>query len=375
MPTAKAMIELHRTKSSFVFAMLLSAAAATLPGCANFDLRKNIPWGEGADGKLEKPMQVAAFWTSAVQNIPDRQGLRGFGGRLYFYGKNPNKPAKVKGALVVYAFDETNRDPNNIVPDKKYVFTAEQLKAKYSKSELGHSYSVWLPWDEVGGQQRDVTLIARFTNDTGEMVSSEPQMARLPGTQPTQGMPTPALAAAAPNGAAGSLAQQFAIQQAAQKQQETLASGATLTPGVVQAGGAMPPGTQSVMTTSANSATGTYGPEPVKRMTTTTIPLSQSLQRSRAAQGLNRSEIQGLPVVDTNSGGWQPLLRPATAPAAAASTLPAQANQSAPVAPPGLAGATSAPPIRSEFEPPRVLGAPIARLESDRNQWPPRRAE
>ena len=56
-----------------------------------------------------------------------------------------------RGTLVVYAFDETNRDANNARPDRKYVFTPEQLPLHYSKSKVGHSYSVWLPWDEVGG--------------------------------------------------------------------------------------------------------------------------------------------------------------------------------------------------------------------------------
>ena len=54
---------------------------------------------------------------------------------------------KGRGSLVVYAFDETDRDPANMKPDRKFVFTQEQFEKHYSKSTLGHSYSVWLPWD------------------------------------------------------------------------------------------------------------------------------------------------------------------------------------------------------------------------------------
>src|SRR4051812_5019575 len=204
------MIATHRTRLNYLRTLLSIAAITALAGCADLDLRRNIPWGEGQDGKPEKPMQVVAFWSNAVQNRPDQAGLRGFGARIYFYGKNPNKPVKVNGSLVVYAFDETNRDPNNVVPDKKYVFTADQLKAKYSKSDLGHSYSVWLPWDEVNGQQRDISLVARFTNENGEMVSSDSTMVRLPGFY---------VAADPKTGKTGSLAEQFAVQQASLKQQ------------------------------------------------------------------------------------------------------------------------------------------------------------
>jgi hypothetical protein len=135
-------------------------------------------------------MQVVAFWTDAVQNQADKpKSTRGFGGRLYFYGKDPNKPVKVKGNLVVYAFDETNRDPKNVIPDKKYVFTPEQFQRKYSKSTLGDSYSVWLPWDEVGGPQRQVSLVARFTSEKGEMITSDEAHQLLPGTAPDKKAP------------------------------------------------------------------------------------------------------------------------------------------------------------------------------------------
>lgn len=150
-------------------------------GCAGFDLKKRIPWGEGKNGEFQPPLKVATFWTEAIMNRPDAPGLRGFGGRLLFYGKDPNKPIKVKGSLVVYAFDETNRDPTNVVPDRKYVFTAEQLELHYSKNDLGHSYSVWLPWDEVNGPSKEISLIARFSPEKGGLILSEQTKHRLPG--------------------------------------------------------------------------------------------------------------------------------------------------------------------------------------------------
>ena len=165
-------------------ASLCIALAAFGNGCSSLDMSKGIPWGEGKDGKFDVPMQVAAFWTDAVQSQTDKPGSRGFGGRLYFYSKDPNKPVKVKGSLVVYAFDETNRDPKNVVPDKKFVFLPDQFEKKYSKSDVGPSYSIWLPWDEVGGQQKQISLIARFTDNKGVMIASDPSKVVLPGSAP-----------------------------------------------------------------------------------------------------------------------------------------------------------------------------------------------
>ena len=64
---------------------------------------------------------------------------------------------------------------------RKYVFTADQLPDHYSKSALGHSYSVWLPWDEVGGPQRQIGLVARFEGRKGGVVMSDMSRQTLPG--------------------------------------------------------------------------------------------------------------------------------------------------------------------------------------------------
>jgi hypothetical protein len=186
------------------------AATVALAGCASsFDLRKSIPWAS-SDEKIHEPLKVSAFWSNEVENRADLDhGIRGFGGRLYFYGKDPDKAVKVKGSLVIYAFDETNRDPKNMVPDKKYVFPAQALEKLYSKSQMGHSYSVWLPWDAVGGPQHEITLVARFMSEKGAMASSEPSKQLLPGDG---AMPTASLAAAA--GTATNFVQQASYQAA-----------------------------------------------------------------------------------------------------------------------------------------------------------------
>ena len=100
---------------------------------------------------------------------------------MFYEGKN-EEPIKVDGTLVVYAFDETNRDANNARPDRKYVFTPQQLPLHYSKSKVGHSYSVWMPWDEVGGVQKEITLIVRFQpKEEAPVAISDPCRQLLPG--------------------------------------------------------------------------------------------------------------------------------------------------------------------------------------------------
>ena len=113
---------------------------------------------------------------------------------MFYEGKN-EEPIKVEGTLVVYAFDETNRDANNARPDRKYVITPQQLPLHYSKSKVGHSYSVWVPWDEVdGGMQKEITLIVRFQPKEKEApaVVSDPCRQLLPGRVETARAQVPA---------------------------------------------------------------------------------------------------------------------------------------------------------------------------------------
>ena len=139
----------------------------------HFDLRKRIPW-ESLTEKSEQPYKIVAVWTDTVLHQADKRPERGFGGRLYFYGKDGQQPLKVEGRLVVYAFVETGRDPANPKPDRKYVFPPDQVERLFSESELGPSYSVWLPWDGAGGPQLEISLAARFEPKKGALVTCAP---------------------------------------------------------------------------------------------------------------------------------------------------------------------------------------------------------
>ncbi len=160
-----------------VLALLWVAA-----GCSQLDLRKGIPWADATED-AQQPVRVVAVWTDTVMSRAGALPTRGFGGRLMFFADKQDKPIKVQGTLVVYAFDESRGDNQKHVPDRRYVFRAEELDNHYSKSKLGHSYSVWLPWDTVGGPQREITLLVRFVGTSGGVLVGEPSTHLLPGPE------------------------------------------------------------------------------------------------------------------------------------------------------------------------------------------------
>ena len=399
--------------SSSLTAMALVFAAA---GCSQFDLKNNIPWGVGSDGKFESPMQVVPFWTTGVQTQDDK-GLRGFGARIYFYGKNPNKPVKVKGMLVIYAYDEQGHDPKNPTPDRKYVFTPEQFKAKFSKTELGPSYSIWIPWDEVGGPTKQISLIARFTSERGEMVGSDETKVLLPGATAESSSPTSStMAAQQPipmTPSLSALAKQFAVQPPSIVKTP---DGMAATGGVANGTAAVGTVASGVVLASATSpipqgtlvSEGSVGPGPdgfgavqVRRMTTTTIPVAagpqarmiqanpvstvnatevpqSSLRASMLASGAVPSAALANMRQQAASGAAVPNVPGAMGLNSAQNTYAGGATGNSPVAPNQVppqysqgfrqaSGATTLSEVRSELETHRVLGGPNARLENVRD--------
>ncbi len=152
-------------------------------GCSSLTTTKTDakpwPWSQPeAEPKL--PARILAIWTDAVHHQSGQKAQRGFGGRIIFYAEADGDPIRVDGKLMIYVFpDEPGTD--NAVPDRMFVFRADELQRHYSKSSLGDSYSVWLPWDAVGGPSRQLTLIARFDGTNGGTVMSDPAKKMLPG--------------------------------------------------------------------------------------------------------------------------------------------------------------------------------------------------
>ncbi|MEZ6117988.1 MAG: hypothetical protein R3C28_15655 [Pirellulaceae bacterium] len=159
---------------------VLLVVTAACAGCAQWKISDaKFPWKK--DAQLVRPTRIVPMWTDTILYESGKPGVRGFGARIYFYPDEGTDPVEVDGSLVVYAFDGDNYDAHMPVPEKKFVFTAEQFAEHHSVTKVGHSYSVWLPWDEVGGEARQITLITRFHGADGTVVVSEPNRKLLPG--------------------------------------------------------------------------------------------------------------------------------------------------------------------------------------------------
>lgn len=161
--------------------ILLILSCCCMVGCQFAPKKLPDSWKWGEDDKPALPDRILAVWTDTVLHQPNQPGVRGFGGRVFFYLKDQTDPIEVDGKLAVYVFDAEDADPMNQKPLRKYVFTADQFTSHMSKTSIGPSYSVWLPWGEVGGPQMKLSIIARFEGVDGGTTISDPTIKLLPG--------------------------------------------------------------------------------------------------------------------------------------------------------------------------------------------------
>jgi len=179
-------------KSSFGF----SIACLTLAcGCSTLDVSKAKSFWPARQEKPQQPSSVVAIWSEGVAHQAGAPAIRGFAGRVIFYDAEGTKPVKVDGTLTVYAFDEGGRDRSDTRPDRKYIFTPEQLEKHYDPVKVGPAYAIWIPCDRADGFRKETSLIVRFTPCKGSLVVGE--MAKLvlngppPPTVAGPAQPTP----------------------------------------------------------------------------------------------------------------------------------------------------------------------------------------
>ncbi len=179
--------------------LCLSCLLSTL-GCQFAPKKSIVDWPWMKTDTKSVPDRILPVWTDSVLHQPSQPGVRGFGGRVYFYGKENTEPIEVDGNFAVYVFDAEDNFSTTQKPLRKFVFTADQFKSHMSKTSMGPSYSVWIPWGEVGGPPRKLSLISRFEGREGGTTISDPTIKLLPGIPTNKEASISQTAATAPNG-------------------------------------------------------------------------------------------------------------------------------------------------------------------------------
>jgi hypothetical protein len=170
--------------------LLLAALVAALPtlGCASFTgdtkgKKKDSSWSFFKKKEYQTPQSINATWTHDIFTAEEKPPTRGFGGRIYFYNER-SQAIPVDGELTVYGFYDTHRNHDGMSiesADKRFRFTPEQFTTHFSESQLGASYSIWIPWDPAPGYKKKIMLIPTFKTKEGRVIRGNAATLLLPG--------------------------------------------------------------------------------------------------------------------------------------------------------------------------------------------------
>ncbi|MEZ6137511.1 MAG: hypothetical protein R3C53_21695 [Pirellulaceae bacterium] len=171
--------------SSCLLVLIACSGCSTWSKSTRQDKGKDDGWSISKLWKKEygRPQSIVAIWSPDVLVVPGRPATRGFGGRIYFYNER-SQAIPVDGDLMVHGYLQQPKQGMSpqVAADKTFGFTAEQLTTHFSPSDLGASYSVWIPWDVDGGPRQEISLIPTFKGQDGTVVQGAPAKVNLPGT-------------------------------------------------------------------------------------------------------------------------------------------------------------------------------------------------
>jgi hypothetical protein len=134
------------------------------------------------------PQSMNVTWAHDIISVPGKPPTRGFGGRIYFYNEK-SQAIPVDGELMIYGFDDTHSNHSGATlasqgmdqADKRFRFTEEQFTTHFSESDLGASYSIWVPWDAAPGAKKKIMLIPTFKSKDGKVIRGNAATLLLPG--------------------------------------------------------------------------------------------------------------------------------------------------------------------------------------------------
>jgi len=141
-----------------------------------------------AKNAAKTPVEIVDAWNSYAHTTPEGKIVRGMAGRVHFYEtQNKGQPVKVDGDLTVYVFDGNDTDPAHTKPFKIFQFKADTLAEHHSHQKpLGHGYNFFLPIDEIGGEEKPLSIIVRFDNRLDDLfiTTLQPVNTVLAGRRP-----------------------------------------------------------------------------------------------------------------------------------------------------------------------------------------------
>ncbi|MCA9048241.1 MAG: hypothetical protein KDA89_05905 [Planctomycetaceae bacterium] len=126
-------------------------------------------------------MKILSLWEPSEGQGMDGMPSRGFAGQILFFTHGSATPIPVHGVVKIHQY--ANYDPDQPDPTPVHTFTFDDgaWNAHAADGTLGHSYNVFLPFQEEKPAHVVCALRVEITAPDGRMISSPFTEVTLPG--------------------------------------------------------------------------------------------------------------------------------------------------------------------------------------------------
>ena len=143
----------------------------SLVGCSTFHVpfEKKIPKASASDPVV----QVLCLWQQAEGRDPEGYPCKGFSGQILFLSNKAATPVQCDGDVRIYLFDDQGDTEAQAKPLRQFDFDAGSWDVHLTKTSLGPTYSVFVPYVRRGVKDANCALRIRLKPKTGPVVFSE----------------------------------------------------------------------------------------------------------------------------------------------------------------------------------------------------------
>jgi len=151
-------------------------------GCATL----HLPWNPVMNAKAtatNPAVQIVCLWEQADGRDPEGLPCRGFAGQILFLANRNATPVEIDGDVRIYLFDNIGTADDQSKPLRQFDFDAAAWNVHLTKSAVGPSYSVFVPYVRRGTLNAQCALRIRMEPKVGPTIFSE--LSSLPLKGPT----------------------------------------------------------------------------------------------------------------------------------------------------------------------------------------------
>ena len=163
--------------STLVALSLLSVAS----GCTSSAFLKDPGKLIGRPRIEQNVSRILCLWEPSQGTGLDDKPSRGFSGQVLFFGGREESAARISGAVRILVYDNFDASKDDPEPLHTFAFDAKAWDVHRREGSLGHSYSVFIPYNQKHKDTANCAVKVEYTSPEGHLVQSDMIEVLLPG--------------------------------------------------------------------------------------------------------------------------------------------------------------------------------------------------